>query len=451
MGNKNKKNVKIIMWVAIVLLIGIVVALLVSNSFNKTGNAFDIRSASKKQILPAPIVTPSAGIYTTPQSVVLSTTPGVSIYYTLNGNNPTTLSAQYSSPIPISVTTTLKAMTKNSNGESSGVLTAVYTMKVQTPVANVPSGSYASTQYVSLTTGTPGASIYYTKDGSIPTTSSPQYTSAISVSANTTIKAIAAKTGMANSGILSLTYTMKVPTPTAFPAAGTYNTAPIQIGLGITTPGTQIYYTTNGVNPTATSTLFNGTFSISGPTTTVKAIAMRSGLENSSVLTAVYNFKVATPVANPSSPVCIGTCLVSLTSTTSNTDIHYTMDGNTPTAASALYNSPIIVSTNKTIKAIAISQYMLPSEILTINYTVKVATPTASPVAGTYFGSKQVSLTTITSGAQIYYTVDGSAPNTSSPTYNSPINISSSVTIKAMAIKSGITNSDVLTVSYTIQ
>jgi hypothetical protein len=75
-----------------------------------------------------------------------------------------------------------------------------------TPIASLAGGIYTSPQNVSLSTTTSGASIYYTLDGSNPTTSSTQYTVSISISSTTTLKAIAARTGMNNSGVLTANY-----------------------------------------------------------------------------------------------------------------------------------------------------------------------------------------------------------------------------------------------------
>ncbi|MBC2721833.1 phage major capsid protein [Desulfosporosinus sp.] len=79
-----------------------------------------------------------------------------------------------------------------------------------------------------------------------------------------------------------------------------------------------------------------------------------------------------------------------------------------------------------------------------------VATPKALPIAGEYSGAQEVSLTCDTVGATIYYTTDGSTPDATKTAYNGPIDVTADTTIKAIAIKSGLTNSAVLTAAYTI-
>jgi hypothetical protein len=80
-----------------------------------------------------------------------------------------------------------------------------------------------------------------------------------------------------------------------------------------------------------------------------------------------------------------------------------------------------------------------------------VATPTFAPPGGTYGSAQPVTISTTTSGASIRYTTDGSTPTSSSGTvYSGPVNVGSSLTLKAIAYKSGMTDSAVATAAYTI-
>ena len=78
------------------------------------------------------------------------------------------------------------------------------------------------------------------------------------------------------------------------------------------------------------------------------------------------------------------------------------------------------------------------------------ATPSASPAPGTYSSAQSVTLTSSTSGASIYYTLDGSTPTSSSTLYSGPFTLSSSATLKAIATASGFANSAVYSGQYTI-
>lgn len=78
-----------------------------------------------------------------------------------------------------------------------------------------------------------------------------------------------------------------------------------------------------------------------------------------------------------------------------------------------------------------------------------VATPTFSPAAGEVASGTAITISTTTSGATIYYTTDGSTPTTSSTQGNS-VTITAATTIKAIAVKDGMANSEVATAQYTI-
>ncbi|WP_242949364.1 chitobiase/beta-hexosaminidase C-terminal domain-containing protein, partial [Butyrivibrio proteoclasticus] len=87
------------------------------------------------------------------------------------------------------------------------------------------------------------------------------------------------------------------------------------------------------------------------------------------------------------------------------------------------------------------------TEATTFTYTFtekqKVATPTFSPEAGTYTGEQSVIISCTTDGAEIYYTTDGSDPSSSSTKYSSAIAVGETTTIKAIAVKDGMTDSSV--------
>jgi hypothetical protein len=81
--------------------------------------------------------------------------------------------------------------------------------------------------------------------------------------------------------------------------------------------------------------------------------------------------------------------------------------------------------------------------------TEQVVKPTADPDGGSVLSGQKITLTSTTADATIYYTLDGTTPTTSSTPYSTMPEITSSCTLKAIATKSGMTNSEVLSVSYT--
>lgn len=78
-----------------------------------------------------------------------------------------------------------------------------------------------------------------------------------------------------------------------------------------------------------------------------------------------------------------------------------------------------------------------------------VATPVFSLASGNYNEVQTLTITTETEGAQIYYTLDGSTPTTQSTLYEAPITLSETVTVKAIAVKEGMSNSVMVSATYT--
>ena len=125
------------------------------------------------------------------------------------------LHSLYSTAITVSTTETIKAIAIATGYANSAVATAAYTIAplAASPAFSVAAGTYATTQTVALSDTTTGAKIYYTTNGTTPTTASTLYASAITVSATETIKAIAVATGYTNSAVASAAYTISATPP----------------------------------------------------------------------------------------------------------------------------------------------------------------------------------------------------------------------------------------------
>jgi len=158
-----------------------------------------------------------------------------------------------------------------------------------TPVITPAGGTYAKAQTITIKDATSGAAIYYTTNGTTPTTASTKYTGAIAVGSSETITAIAVATGHSNSPAIAEKYVIGAAIPVFTPAAGTYAAAQ-KVTIADATKGAVIYYTTNGAAPTTASTKYTGAISISA-TKTLKAIAVAPGYANSAVSSATYTIK----------------------------------------------------------------------------------------------------------------------------------------------------------------
>jgi len=90
-----------------------------------------------------------------------------------------------------------------------GIVFEIENKTVATPVFSVAAGTYKPGKSLKITDATPGATIYYTTDGTTPSTASTKYTAALTLSATQTVKAIAVATGYINSPVASATYTIE--------------------------------------------------------------------------------------------------------------------------------------------------------------------------------------------------------------------------------------------------
>jgi methionine-rich copper-binding protein CopC len=272
---------------------------------------------------------------------------------------------------------------------------------VATPTFSPAAGTYIGSQSVTISCSTDGATIHYTTNGDTPTAGSPTYTGAIAVDATKTIKAIAVKDGMTNSGVATAEYTISAPTYTLSVTAPTFAeeiygySQPAAAAITITSTGNS--------DATISSVALSGTNTDSFTLNTTAGTTITAGGADSTTYTI-----------QPNSGLAVGTYTATITVT---------------------YNGGATTTTDVT---------------FVVNTAGTVATPTFSPATGAEFAdSQQITINCATAGAEIHYTTDGSTPTASSATYSAPFTINATKTVKAIAVKAGMIDSAVATATYT--
>ncbi len=211
------------------------------------------------------------------------------------------------------------------------------------PMISPNGGTFSGVQNVTLSSATNSASMYYTLDGSVPTTAATLYTAPIPISSDTTVRAIASANGYVQSSVSSASFILNTQTPsvTLSPAAGTYST-PQNVVLSDIDPTAKIHYTLDGSAPTASSPLYTAPIAV-GASVTLKAIAIDPGLStNSNVTAAAYVIQAGGSTIDFGSGFAsvVGLTLNGSTKNTDDSRLQLT-DGGTGEAGSVFFTQPI--------------------------------------------------------------------------------------------------------------
>ena len=252
------------------------------------------------------------------------------------------------------------------------------------PIADPPSSPFTTSITVTMTAEN-GAKIHYTTDGSTPTSSSTMYTGTLTFFTTTTLKAIASK-GNQTSEVGTYNYTQGTPPEpvTATPGDGTTFTGSQLVTLNTTTAGSVIHYTTNGTNPTTSSTVFGGAINLT-TTTQIRAMATKGGISSVvSIFNYTLNGSTEPPVADPVSGTEFATSLnVTLTAPTPGSTIYFTLNGSTPTTSSSQYTGPFSLVATTTIRAFARAN---GNDSLVVDFTYTKTGPVCPELTSGNFG-----------------------------------------------------------------
>jgi hypothetical protein len=437
---------------------------------NQTGNA-DYNAASAQQsftVFKAPLTITATNASIDDGQSIPSFSYAPSGF--VNGDSAAVLSGTpsesttaTSSSAPGSYAITITQATLEATNYAFTFINGTLTINPTTLITFSPAGgTFSSPQQVSILDSESGATIHYTTDGTTPTISSAVFNSAnpISVSADTTIKAFAVLSGLKNSNKTSAVYILKVAEPTYSLKAGTYLT-PQSVSISDATPSAVVWYTTDDSAPVpgeGTAVQFNGTPIAINQNTTVKAVAAVTEWTTSNEAPATYLLKVADPTFSIKSGTYLAPQQVSISDTAAGAVIWYTTDDSIPVpgegTAVQFTGTPIAVNQDTTVRAVAALTNFSTSSIATATYKLEVAEPAFSIKPGTYLTPQSINISDTASNSTIWYTTDGTTPvpgeGTTVEYGGSPITISSTTTLKAIAAFTGWTTSSMATGAYII-
>ena len=449
---------------------------------------------------------PSGTTFSSTLSVsIADSTPSSTIYYTTDGSTPTTSSAIYSGAITLTASATVNAIATASGDTQSAVGSASYTYSptqstAATPTFTPPSGtSFSSPLSVMIADSTPGATIYYTTDGSTPTTSSPVYSGAITLNTSATINAIATANGYKQSATGSASYTY---TPVSgAPVADEFNESSLNTSLWtvrapaggsaalsngelvLTVPAGsnhQAYKPLNAVrvvqpisNPNfdvaikidsqlaaSANQTFQGLLVGGDGSDYIYYYAYTDGtnidLLCASVDSGAQNIRLNTvPFAGYPVPTYLRMQRVGTTYTAywSPDGVNWNTAGSFTDSLKVTALGPVAGNSNSTAaNAPAFSASFDWFHNVTTGSQPPASTPAFTPASGASFSSTlSVTISDSTPSSTIYYTTNGSTPTTSSPVYSGAITLSASTTINAIATANGYTQSAVGSASYTLE
>lgn len=170
-----------------------------------------IASAAYTFATAAPKLSPTPGKF--PKFLKLTitdSTRGAAIFYTTNGDLPTTSSKKYGGPFNVTADETIRAIAEVKGWSQSADTSGNYTFaKTTSPVISPDGGSLPSATAVKITDAEADSAIYYTIDGSTPTSASKKYSGKFTLSANATVKAVAIAPEQPESAVVSAKFAVQ--------------------------------------------------------------------------------------------------------------------------------------------------------------------------------------------------------------------------------------------------
>lgn len=360
------------------------------------------------------------------------------------------------------------------------------TPTVATPTFTPAAGTYTEAQNVAISTSTNDATIYYTLGNSEPTIESAVYEAPITISATTTLKAVAVRDGYNDSEIATAEYTI-VSAPeystisdwkAVFSTTSTvtskltgdltfvYNNGKYFYFQDAAGTGLLVYDGNNNITREynngdvvsggvyGTCTIYNGLYEL------VPTQDFPAGVAGTEVQ------PVEVTAAQIISDSTYESKLVKIVGVTF--DNNYTFNDNHRSTTFTQDQTNLTCYNNfKTLAKAVVggghadvvgfvgcynaNKQIYPRNDNDILIWSTVATPSITPATTSFAISQTVTISCETDGATIYYTTNGEDPTVNSTVYSEPFSVMATTTVKAMAVKAGYENSAVATATYTLE
>ena len=404
-------------------------------------------------IPPVSTASPKGGKYFHPVSVRLKTEEGGVIYYTTDGTKPNTGSAVYKAPVAMRKKTTIRFFAVDEAGNAEVARKEVYDIKIDNtkPVTLAePSGGLFKEPVVVSLSAEKGTRVYYTIDGSRPTTRSDRYSKPVRFTRSGVLRFFAVDEAGNKEGVREESYIIDTQPPTvkADPAPGAF-AGPVRVVLKSSERGA-IRYETGGGEAGLSSILYKGPLNISG-TAIISFIAVDEAGNKSRAVTGEYVIDTVAPEAVPRPPGgnYSGRIRVKI-EPSEPSDIFYTTDGSRPSEDSSVYKGPITINRNTTLSYIAVDRVGNRSTPQSQRYILDSTPPKtrAEPPGGTFSGQVTVSLVS-EEGAVIRYTLDGISPSEASRVYEKPFRLTRDTQLKFYGTDTSGNREDVQVEKYT--
>ncbi len=408
---------------------------------------------------PPPLVLPASGSYSNSISLtVTSATPNATFYYTLDGTVPGPLSPAFPPALSLSSgPANFQVRAASPDFTTSAAVGAAYSFFVNPLQVSTPGGTFNNQINLTISTLTSNATIRFTTDSAPPTTNSASWTNGV-LSSSGVLLAQGFRDGFSSSPLISNQFNFLVSTPVVAPAGTNANNA-VLVKLSSATTNALFFWTIDGSDPSRANGIpeTNGSSFILATNGTLKVIAVRDGFTDSQIIADNFSLKVADPIVSPAGTNSNNSVLVRLTSATTNALFYWTIDGSDPSRVNGVLQTnggSFILATNGTLKVIAVRDGFTDSQIVANNFNLKVADPTVSPTGTNSNNSVLVRLTSATTNALFYWTIDGSDPSRGNgvlQTNGASFTLATNGTLKVIAVRDGFTDSQIVANSFSLK